>query len=118
MHALAFASGEAPVKRKAIRMNRWSILVALGAAAAAGCLNGCNNTEKTPGPAPAQSSAAPYTSTAPSAVATATAASTSGMTPAELAEYYHLPEGGELIPLDMMRAVESVKTFKPFMEDL
>ena len=40
------------------------------------------------------------------------------LTAAERQELYHLPEGGEILPLDMLRAVESIKTFKPFMEGL
>lgn len=40
------------------------------------------------------------------------------LTAAERQELYHLPEGGELLPLDMLRAVESIKTFKPFMDQL
>ena len=43
---------------------------------------------------------------------------TAPLTAKERQEFYHLPEGGELLSLSMLRAVESVRTFKPFMENL
>ncbi len=86
-------------------MNRWSIVIAMGIAAAVGC-----SKEKP----------APETKKNPDPLASATIAADKpgGLSPAELDEYYHLPEGGELLPLDMLRAVESSRTFKPFMEGL
>lgn len=66
---------------------------------------GCNKRQPSPQPRPATAAAAPPIFLAP-------------LTPAERQELYHLPEGGELIPLDVLRAVQSVRTFRPFMEDL
>lgn len=96
-------------------MNRWSIAIAMGIAAIVGCSDNSKGSGTTKNPPPL-----------PSATATATtvkielpdSALVGGMTLAERDEYYHLPEGGELLPLDMLWAVESSRTFKPFMEDL
>lgn len=41
-----------------------------------------------------------------------------GLTPADRAKLYHLPEGSELFPLDWLRAMTSLKTGKPFLDDL
>ncbi|MFM8497019.1 MAG: hypothetical protein ACKOEM_16090 [Planctomycetia bacterium] len=41
-----------------------------------------------------------------------------GLTPAERASFYHLDEGGEIIPLDWLRALTSARTGRPFMERL
>ena len=41
-----------------------------------------------------------------------------GWSPAERAEYYHLPEGSELMPYVLLANVRSVKTGKPFLEDM
>jgi len=78
---------------------------------------GCSqrSAETPPGPIapPATTAASPAgkPTTAPEQSATP-------LTAAERQELYHLPEGGELLPLDMLRAVESIKTFKPFMDQL
>jgi mono/diheme cytochrome c family protein len=104
---------------RTVKMNRWSVLFGVGVAAAAAACDGGPKTEvKPPAPSTSSASAAPSPSAAGSSAARPADPSPSGLTPAEIAEYNHLPEGGELLPLDMVRAVESVKTFKPFMEDL
>ena len=41
-----------------------------------------------------------------------------GLTYAERAEYYHLPEGSELIPYVVLANITSVKTGKPFLEQM
>ena len=41
-----------------------------------------------------------------------------GWTPAERAEYYHLMEGSELMPYKLLANVKSVKTGKPFLENM
>jgi hypothetical protein len=41
-----------------------------------------------------------------------------GLTPEERARFYHLDEGGEIIPLDWLRALTSARTGRPFMERL
>ena len=41
-----------------------------------------------------------------------------GLTAAERARFYHLDEGGEIIPLDWLRALSSKRTGRPFMERL
>jgi mono/diheme cytochrome c family protein len=99
-------------------MKRGSIVLALalGFAAQAGCKSE---------PTKEQALSAP-TTTATAATTAATAASAapagplylSDLTPLERQDLYHTPEGGELLPLDVLYAVESTKTFKPFMEDL
>lgn len=91
-------------------MNRWSIVAAMGVAAVVGCSN-------TPPTAKQNQPVTTTTATAPDKQA-AVAVPTSGLTPAELDEYYHLPEGGELLPLDFLKAIESVRTSKPFIENL
>lgn len=89
-------------------MNHWRLLIATLCATALGCQSGPKEVSKQPEPEKAPAPAlAPAASAAPAALSAD-----------ELREYYHLPEGGELLPLDMVRAVESNKTFKPFMEDL
>lgn len=95
-------------------MNRWSIAVAMGIAAIVGCSDNSKGTGTTKNPLPPPST----TTTATAKIEVPDAALVDGMTPAERDEYYHLPEGGELLPLDMLWAVESSRTFKPFMEDL
>lgn len=93
------------------RLGSWiaALLLAGGAGGA-----GCKETPK-PGsgsqPEKAASSVAAQVPAAPLAY-------TSELTAAERSELYHLPEGGELLPLDLLRAIESVRTFKPFMTDL
>lgn len=92
-------------------MNRWSIVIAIGIAAAVGCSSKKTAPETKKNPE----------SAAPAAVATdkpTIVSQAEGLSPEELEEFYHLPEGGELLPLDMLRAVESSRTFKPFMEGL
>jgi mono/diheme cytochrome c family protein len=91
------------------RMNRWNIVVALGIAAAAGCKDSSSTTDATKdaGTAPSASENKPSIEMP-----------TEGMSPSERDEYYHLPEGGEVLPLDMLRSVESSRTSKPFMEGL
>src|ERR1035438_6428572 len=42
--------------------------------------------------------------------------SANGWTGAERAEYYHLPEGSELMPYALVANLKSVKTGKPFLE--
>lgn len=92
------------------KMNRWSIVAASCIAAVVGCSNTPPTTKQSP----------PITTSTPPVQdkLLAETTSTSGLTPAELAEYYHLPEGGEMLPLDLLKAIESVRTFKPFMENL
>ena len=41
-----------------------------------------------------------------------------GWTPAERAEYYHLMEGSELMPYKLVANLKSVKTGKPFLENM
>ncbi len=41
-----------------------------------------------------------------------------GWTAAERAEYYHLPEGSELMPYELLVNLKSIKTGKPFLEDM
>jgi hypothetical protein len=41
-----------------------------------------------------------------------------GWSGAERAEYYHLAEGSELMPYDLLANLKSVKTGKPFLEDM
>lgn len=100
------------------RMNRWSIVAAMGFGVVVGCTKdpGANGTSTTKEAAPQPSASVAVEK--PAVDLTAALASTSGMSPTELDEYYHLPEGGELLPLEMLRAVESSRTFKPFMENL
>jgi hypothetical protein len=60
-------------------------------------------------------------SPAPAASAPAEAAETyaaNGWSGAERAEYYHLAEGSELMPYDLLANLKSVKTGKPFLEDM
>ncbi|HRI65159.1 MAG TPA: cytochrome c [Polyangium sp.] len=91
-------------------MNRWSIVAAMGIAAVVGCSEKHSTTESTtvvPPPPSASATGAKYQPLAPN-----------GLSETELDEYHHLPEGGELLPLDMLYAVESAQTFKPFIENL
>src|SRR4051794_36087129 len=44
--------------------------------------------------------------------------SNNGWTEAERAEYHHLPEGSELMPYVLLANVVSVKTGRPFVQDL
>lgn len=76
-----------------------------------GALTGCKN-KSAPQPPPPSQPTENRPGAAPPVVYTAT------LTPEERRDFYHLSEGGELLPLDILRAVESIKTFKPFMEDL
>ncbi|MEI9972043.1 MAG: hypothetical protein WDO73_08260 [Ignavibacteriota bacterium] len=41
-----------------------------------------------------------------------------GWSPAERAEYYHLMEGSELMPYKLLANIKSVKTGKPFLENM
>ncbi|HUR56055.1 MAG TPA: di-heme-cytochrome C peroxidase, partial [Gemmataceae bacterium] len=41
-----------------------------------------------------------------------------GLNPADRKTLYHLPEGSELFPIDWLRAMTSLKTGKPFLDDL
>jgi len=92
-------------------MNRWSIVVAMGFAAVVGCSDKPKGTDTTKNPPPPPSATTHKIDVGYPAL-------TEAMTVAERDEYYHLPEGGELLPLDILRAVESTRTFKPFIEDL
>ena len=47
-----------------------------------------------------------------------TAYSANGWSEAERAEYYHLPEGSELMPYMLLANVTSIKTGKPFIQDM
>lgn len=94
-------------------MNRWSIVVAMGIAAVVGCSDKSKGTDTTKNPPPP-----PSTTGTTQKIDITDSALAEGMTPDERREYYHLPEGGELLPLDMLWAVESSRTFKPFFEDL
>ena len=44
--------------------------------------------------------------------------SSNGWSDAERAEFYHLPEGSELMPYALLANLMSVKTGKPFLEDM
>ena len=44
--------------------------------------------------------------------------SANGWTDAERAEYYHLPEGSELMPYALVANLKSIKTGKPFLENM
>ena len=48
----------------------------------------------------------------------APAGAQNGLTDAERATFYHLPEGSEVFPVDWLRAMTSVRTGKPFLDDL
>ncbi|HEY3837112.1 MAG TPA: di-heme-cytochrome C peroxidase [Bryobacteraceae bacterium] len=54
----------------------------------------------------------------PSSSAPAVAWSDNGWTDAERAEYHHLAEGSELMPYDLLANLVSVKTGKPFLENM
>src|ERR1700704_3168687 len=41
-----------------------------------------------------------------------------GLTAAERERFYHLDQGGEIIPLDWLRALQSQDTGKPFLENM
>src|ERR1035438_1231911 len=47
-----------------------------------------------------------------------TAYAANGWSGAERAEYYHLAEGSELLPYQLLANLKSVKTGKPFLEDM
>lgn len=97
-------------------MNRWSIVAAVGIAAVVGCSEkpvATVSSSQIPPPLPPPSASASVSPELHSALR-----SSEGLSPAERDAFYHLPEGGELLPLDMLYAVESVQTFKPFMENL
>lgn len=55
---------------------------------------------------------------APSATAAAPAWSPSNWSDAERLEYYHLPEGSEFMPYALVANVVSVKTNKPFLQNM
>ena len=74
----------------------WFLSLALFAA-------GCGQKANAPSPAPAQLPLAYLDN---------------GWTAAERAEYYHLPEGSELMPYDLLANLKSIKTGKPFLEDM
>src|SRR5258708_15472948 len=44
--------------------------------------------------------------------------SSNGWSETERAEYYHLPEGSELMPYALLANLTSVKTGKPFLEGM
>lgn len=90
---------------KAISARRW-----LPPIIALSVISGCSQKAT---PKPPEIPSAPTSSTV-----IAVPSYTAQLTAAERRDFYHLPEGGELLPLDIMRAVDSVRTFKPFMEDL
>ncbi len=52
------------------------------------------------------------------AAAEGVAWSQNGWSDAERAEYYHLPEGSELMPYLLLANIVSVTTGKPFLENL
>ncbi|AUX45932.1 uncharacterized protein SOCE26_074340 [Sorangium cellulosum] len=93
-------------------MRRETILSVALLAVASGCGTGCDAE-----PTPDQPKLAQPVSSAASSTTTASAAP-SALTADEQRDFYHLPEGGELLPLDLLKAVESTATFKPFMENL
>jgi mono/diheme cytochrome c family protein len=97
-------------------MKRSSVLIAtlMAAAAAAGCGTDPKDTPNKPGP---EKTAAAVTATATAGTAASSAAPPE-LTADEQRDFYHLPEGGEALPLDILRALESSRTFKPFMENL
>jgi mono/diheme cytochrome c family protein len=85
----------------------------------AGCPNRAAEPPSQPGTLTASAppgAAAP--APAPKTIPAPAAPQPEPLTAAERREFYHLPEGGELIPLELLRAVESNRTFRPFMEDL
>lgn len=96
-------------------MNRWSIVVVMGIAAALGCSTDpkpVTTTLKTDATRTGQTSE----TTQPEKRAVTSA--TNGLSATDRTEYDHLPEGGELLPLDMLRAVVSTRTNKPFFENI
>ncbi|HZT30802.1 MAG TPA: di-heme-cytochrome C peroxidase [Bryobacteraceae bacterium] len=78
---------------------RQAVAVFVGALVAAGC------SQKPPAPAPTE-------------LESPLSFSGNGWTPAEWAEYYHLPEGSELMPYSLLANLKSIKTGKPFLEDM
>jgi mono/diheme cytochrome c family protein len=95
------------------------LALALGFAAQAGCKS--EPTNEPAKPAAQTPSAAPATTAAAATTTTTTTKNPlylAALDPAERQDFYHTPEGGELLPLDVLYAVESTKTFKPFMENL
>lgn len=44
--------------------------------------------------------------------------SQNGWSEAERAEYHHLPEGSELVPYELLRNIISIKTGRPFLENM
>lgn len=97
---------------KTVRAFSFFISLALATA------SGCNTRSTSTGPAP-EPSKDPAKAAAPGAAAgSAGPIYTTSFTPAERRDFYHLPEGGELLPLELLRNLESIRTFKPFMEDL
>lgn len=86
--------------------------------------SGCGNSDGPSKPAPTATATATaqaaiaQAATAKTAAAKAMPPSTATLTAEERRAFYHLPEGGEILPLELVRAVESTKTFRPFMENL
>jgi mono/diheme cytochrome c family protein len=67
-------------------------------------LTACTRTARQDPPATSQSSVVRYLA--------------NGWSPAERDEYYHLAEGSELMPYALLANLKSVKTGKPFLQDM
>ncbi|HLM74828.1 MAG TPA: di-heme-cytochrome C peroxidase [Polyangiaceae bacterium] len=102
-------------------MTRGSMVLALALTCALAAQAGCKSE---PTKEPEKTASQPPSSASPSAAPATTAAAgkeplyLAALDAAERQDFYHVPEGGELLPLDILYAVESTKTFKPFMENL
>ncbi|NUQ75571.1 MAG: c-type cytochrome [Polyangiaceae bacterium] len=95
------------------------LTLALSLAAQAGCRSEPKSEPAKPAAPTADltsAAAAPSTSSAPDGAKKPLYLA--ALDPTERQDFYHMPEGGELLPLDILYAVESTKTFTPFMEDL
>lgn len=92
-----------------MKSNLRSLSIAAAAAIALAASAGCHEKGRQKEPDKGATAAAPVQSGT---------RHTAQLTPEELRDFYHLPEGGELLPLELLRALESTRTFKPFMEDL
>lgn len=98
-------------------MKRDRVLIATLIAAVTSYMTACTEEEKKTAPTAPSSISSAATTTTPASTSTS-APATGGLSLDEQREFYHLSEGGELLPLDAMRAVESSVTGKPFMEDI
>ena len=94
------------------RASVWGLLTGFMLIYSAGC------KDKSPSLNPPQAGTPSQVGTPSQAEAAPSIHFTSTLSKEERRELYHLPEGGEMLPLDVVRAVESVRTFKPFLEDV